>query len=52
MVAEHVQTQGYDYQELVRCCAQLLGYEVDSDSSDINVLELEPLTIEKKSKVA
>ena len=49
-VVEHVQTQGYDYKELVECCAQLLGYEIDSDSSDINVLELEPLTIEKKSK--
>jgi len=49
-VVEHVQTQGYNYKELVECCAQLLGFEIDSDSSDINVLELDPLTIEKKSK--
>lgn len=49
-VVEHVQTQGYDFPELVRCCSELLGFEIDSDTSDINVLDLEPISIERKAK--
>ena len=49
-VVEHVQTQGYDFPELVRCCSELLGFETDADTSNVNLLELEPISIEKKAK--
>ena len=51
-IVEHINVKKYDFANVVKACAELLGYETDADTSDINVLELEPLTIEKKSKVA
>ena len=51
-IVEHINVKKYDFANVVKACAELLGYETDADTSDINVLELDPLTIEKKSKVA
>ena len=46
-IVEHINVKKYDFASVVQACAELLGYETDADT---NVLELEPLTIEKKSK--
>ena len=46
-IVEHINVKKYDFASVVKACAELLGYETDADT---NVLELEPLTIEKKKK--
>lgn len=49
-IVEHIQVKKYDFTSVVQACAELLGYETDADTSDINVLDLEPISIEKKAK--
>ncbi len=46
-IVEHINVKKYDFASVVKSCAELLGYATDADT---NVLELDPLTIEKKSK--